>query len=254
MTESIHFLAGAYVVDALDDVERADFEEHLAGCADCQSEVASLSEGAAVLADAVSIAPPPGLRDRVLADIATVRPLPPLEEQHDTTPGVPATTEHPGATVTPLAPRRRRGFALLAAAAAVVAAVGVGAVWQPWDDGGPGQSPAQLVMAAPDAERVSLEFDGGARATVVHSDELAKSVIITEKMPPPPEGKVYQVWLNMPDDGMVSAAVMPIKEDQTVLLEGDAAKAVGAGITVEPEGGSTEPTTAPIALFEFDSA
>jgi hypothetical protein len=50
---------------------------------------------------------------------------------------------------------------------------------------------------------------------------------------------------------MVPAAVMPVKEDQTVLLEGDAATATGAGITVEPEGGSPEPTSQPIALFDF---
>ncbi len=37
----------------------------------------------------------------------------------------------------------------------------------------------------------------------------------------------------------------------TILLEGDAATATGAGITVEPAGGSTTPTTAPLALFAF---
>lgn len=257
MTESIHFLAGAYVVDALDDVERADFEQHLAGCADCRAEVASLSEGAAVLADAVSTTPPPALRDRVLADIATVRPLPPLEAQDEGAAApvpVPAPAPVP-APVTRLDSWRRRGVALLVAAAAVVAAVGVGGVWQPWEDDASTQpTAAERVMTAPDAERVSLEFDGGARATVVYSDELGKSVLLTERMPPPPEGKVYQVWYDVPGEGMVSAAVMPVKEDQTVMLEGDASEATGAGITVEPEGGSPEPTSEPIALFAFDEA
>ena len=32
----IHALVGAYAVDALDDVERAAFERHLAECAACQ--------------------------------------------------------------------------------------------------------------------------------------------------------------------------------------------------------------------------
>jgi len=44
---------------------------------------------------------------------------------------------------------------------------------------------------------------------------------------------------------------MPVKADQTVVLEGDAASATAAGITVEPEGGSSAPTTEPIALFDF---
>ncbi len=41
----VHALSGAYAVDALDDLERAHFERHLADCADCQAEVASLQRG-----------------------------------------------------------------------------------------------------------------------------------------------------------------------------------------------------------------
>jgi hypothetical protein len=44
---------------------------------------------------------------------------------------------------------------------------------------------------------------------------------------------------------------MPVKPDQTVMLEGDASTAAAAGITVEPEGGSDHPTSEPIALFDF---
>ena len=39
-----------------------------------------------------------------------------------------------------------------------------------------------------------------------------------------------------------------------MLLEGDPATATGAGITVEPEGGSEEPTLPPVTLFEFENA
>ena len=37
----IHALSGAYAVNALDDIERAQFERHLAECAECRAEVAS---------------------------------------------------------------------------------------------------------------------------------------------------------------------------------------------------------------------
>ena len=47
----IHALSGAYAVDALDDLERAGFERHLAGCAACRAEVASLREATAAMAD-----------------------------------------------------------------------------------------------------------------------------------------------------------------------------------------------------------
>ena len=37
----------------------------------------------------------------------------------------------------------------------------------------------------------------------------------------------------------------------TALLEGDASEAIGAGITVEPPGGSQQPTSDPVVLFDF---
>jgi hypothetical protein len=53
---------------------------------------------------------------------------------------------------------------------------------------------------------------------------------------------------------MRPAGLMPRKADQTVVLEGDAAEAKAAGITIEPSGGSQRPTSAPIALFAFAKA
>lgn len=235
----IHALSGAYAVDALDDIERAGFERHLAECAECRAEVASLREAGALLAETTDTEPPAALRDRVLADITKVRPLPP---------------ETPAARPVPTRRRQGRGARLLAAAAAVVVLGGGAAVvWQqPWQDGtSEAPSVTDEVLSAPDARSTSLDFPGGASATVTHSDSLGRAVLVTEKMPPPPEGKVYQVWLDQPGEGMVSAALMPVKADQQVLLDGDATSATGAGITVEPEGGSPAPTSEPIALFDF---
>lgn len=232
----VHALSGAYAVDALDDIERAAFERHLAECTECRAEVASLRETAALIAETTAIEPPAALRARVLADISTVRPLPPE---------------------TPVAePRRRRGPRLLLAAAAAVVLVGAGAVvWQqPWaDDTSTTVPTADQVLSASDAQSSSVSLEGGASATVTFSDSVGKAVIETHDMPPPPDGKVYQLWLQQPEEGMVSAGLMPVAADQTLVLTGDAATATAAGITVEPEGGSPEPTTTPIALFELDA-
>jgi anti-sigma-K factor RskA len=232
----IHALSGAYAVDAIDDLERAAFERHLAECTECRAEVASLRGAAGMIAETTTAEPPAELRDRVLAGIATVRPLPPDV-----------------ATAPSRRPRRR----LLAAAAAAVVLVGAGAVvsQQPWaDETAQAPSTVQQVLTADDARSTALDFPGGASARVIHSDSLGRAVIETHDMPPPPEGKVYQLWLNQPGEGMVPAGVMPVEPDQTLLLSGDAATATAAGITVEPEGGSTEPTTEPIALFDFGRA
>ena len=66
MTESIHLLTGAYAVDALDPDERAEFEGHLDGCADCRDELTGLIETAARLGSAAAITPPASLKAAVL--------------------------------------------------------------------------------------------------------------------------------------------------------------------------------------------
>ena len=236
MTE-IHALSGAYAVDALDDIERAQFERHLAECAECRAEVESLRSTAALLAETTATAPPEGLRERVLADIATVRPLPP-------------------AVGTGAAPRRRFRLAPLAAAAALIAAVGTGViVTQPWaDDASQTQvSAVDRVLQAEDAERYTQSIDGS-EATLVRSPSLNKAVLVTRDMAPPPDGKVYELWLDHEGVGMVPAGLMAQGGEQMILLEGDPATAIGAGITVEPAGGSEEPTLPPVTLFEFQQA
>jgi hypothetical protein len=233
----VHALSGAYAVDALDDAERAQFEAHLAECPSCRSEVDSLREAAALLAETTVTAPSAALRDRVLADAAAVRPLPP-----------PA-----GATVTALEPRRRRRFVPFLAAAAAVVAIGTGGiVWQQVNDDGPRNSTEQ-VLTAGDAQRFTVDVEGGATATLVRSKELNKAVLVTHDMPAPPDGRAYALWLQH-GDVMVPAGMMPGGADNEVLLSGDAASANGAGITVETAGREpTEPSDDVVALFNFDA-
>lgn len=237
---NVHALVGAYVVDALDDAERVAFEAHLATCADCRDEVASLGDATGLLSELSATAPPAGLRDRVLADAARNRPLPPEVA--------------PAANVRDL-PVRRRRLTILAVAAAVLAIVGVGVgVTQPWQDDASDLTATERVLRAPDAESVTVKLDGGAEATVTRSVKEGRAVIVTHAMPPAPADKVYQLWLQENADGpMISAGLMPPGSDQTRLLDGDATDAIGAGISIEPTGGSRQPTE-PIALFDLTAA
>jgi anti-sigma-K factor RskA len=229
----IHALSGAYAVDAVDDIERASFERHLASCPTCRAEVASLRETSALLADAATTIPPPALRDAVLSDITRVRPLPPV------TVGGPV--------------HRRKWFPALVAAV-VLALVGVGgAVWQPWrDDTSQTLSATDQVLQDPDAQRVSQELPNGATATVVRSAKEHRAVIVTEDMPEPPAGKVYQLWLQTPTEDMVPAGVMPTG-GSTALLDGNADDAIGVGVSLEPAGGSPQPTEV-VALLDLRDA
>ena len=230
----IHALSGAYAVDALDDLERAQFERHLRDCEACTREVESLREASAMLAETTAIHPSADLRSRVLAEIATVRPLPPV------------------VTAEPTPGRRRRLPAFLAAAAAAVVIGTGGVVWQQVSDDGP-DSRIEQVIEAGDAQRFTQTFPGGATATVVRSKKLNEAVLITKDMPAAPSGHAYALWLQH-DDVMVPAGIMPSGSDNQVLLSGDAASANGAGITVETAGEEhPEPEGEVVALFEFEA-
>lgn len=241
----IHKLTGAYAVDAVDDLERARFEQHLRECEDCRHEVAGLREAAALLAATVETAPPAGLRDSVLAGISQVRPLPPE---------TPAPTPAPADLADPARPRRPRWTGLLLVAAALLVAVGVGlGAWQPWESRTE-LTAAEQVLAASDAETVAVDLGEAGRARVVLSRSEDRAVIVTEDMVDAPAGKVYELWFQTPESDMVPAGLMPEGSDQTMVLEGSAAEATAVGITVEPAGGSPEPTSAPIALFDFTAS
>jgi hypothetical protein len=265
--DNIHGMSGAYAVDAVDDVERARFESHMAHCSQCRDEVASLRAAASELTSMTLAAPPPSLRASVLRDISSVRPLPPrvTSEHEDSAPERAASTVAPSAPLqlrTPLAPasleprraeRSRRAPLrqwLAGAAAAAVLATGV-LVWHPWSSGTRAVqlSATQQVLQAKDAQRFEAKVASGT-ATIVRSTSLGRAVIITTNMPATPQGKVYELWLQQ-GTAMVKAGLMPAGPSNTVLLEGDAATAAGVGITVEPGGGSDTPTLPPVALISF---
>jgi anti-sigma-K factor RskA len=256
----IHALSGAYAVDAVDDIERAEFERHLATCADCRAEVASFRATAVQLSTLMSVTPPERLREQVLRDIAKVRPLPP-DVREEAGQRIEATSrEHAGAQAAELPSRvsrlsdaRRRRNRWLAAAAAVVA-VGGGAlaVTQPWNSSSQVQTTiAAQVQQAPDAQRYQQALSDGSTVTIVRSKSVGRAVLVTDNLAAAPSGKTYQMWLQAPGGSFVSAGLVPPGSTQTVVLDGDAATAQGAGVTVEPSGGSPQPTTTPIALFAF---
>lgn len=269
MNVDMHALSGAYALDALDALELEEFERHLADCAECREEVASLQEVGAELASLTTMGAPPSLRASILREVSQVRPLPPLtaspfqaqrispasaDETHEsdaTGPGEPRHTE-----VADLGRHRKERHgprSWLAAAAAAVVLVGGGVVWHPW---APSTTQGQLTAAeqvvhASDAQRFEPSGADG-KATIVRSVSKGKAVIIADGMAPPPEGKVYELWYFHAQGKAVRAGLMPHDTKKvTMLFDGDAATATGAGVTVEPAGGSDQPTSKPIVTVKF---
>ena len=68
----LHALAGAYALDAVESGERDRFERHLRGCRSCEREVRGFTATATALGMAAAADPPQGLKQAVLAAIATL--------------------------------------------------------------------------------------------------------------------------------------------------------------------------------------
>ncbi|MGX9889588.1 anti-sigma factor [Streptomyces sp. NPDC002276] len=247
ITDDLHRLTGAYALHALSDEERDLFERHLAGCEACAQEAAELSATAARLGLAAYVEPDREMRGRVLRRITTVR------------------QEAPGENPAPR-PGRAAGRArllsrwALAACLAAAAALGGTAVWQHQraesalaqaHRAEQGTAQISAVLAAPDARSQAVTLPEGATGTVVVSHGRDQAVFVVAGMSHAPTGKVYQLWFD--DAGtMRSAGLMdPDRADQTVLLRGAVDGASGMGITVEPAGGSKQPTSVPLALTRF---
>jgi anti-sigma-K factor RskA len=245
----IHALSGAYAVDALDDDEREQFEQHLAACPECRAEVRSFSETAALIAEPEAESPPPSLRDSVLSGIASTRPLPP--ESPEATPETTPETTSESSPTPAVRPLHRRTFPLLVAASVALVLVGLGifgGVRLLQNNGSSNADLADQILNAPDAVSSTQSLAGGGELTLVQSPSLERAVMIGKDVPAPQTGTTYQLWLQQPGKGMVSAGLMSDAEEPTVLT-GNAATAKAAAVSVEPPGGSTKPTTDPIALF-----
>ncbi|MFJ3921599.1 anti-sigma factor [Streptomyces sp. NPDC090022] len=241
-TTDAHTLAAAYALGALEDDERRAFEEHLQACEACRLEAAEFKATAARLAAAAAQPPPAAAKARVMAAIDGVRQLPPHIP-------VPAAAPALGGIL------RRRAVSLALAASVAAAALGGVAVWQSQNADDLEQQARQAqqqldevsaVLAAPDASTVHGKAANGALTTVVASEQQNKAVFTAANLPAPGAGKTYQLWLD--HDGTMRPAGL-IHGDGTVILTGNPADASAVGLTLEPAGGSPQPTTDPLLLM-----
>ena len=68
---------GAYLLSALNDLERQAFERHLRGCDECREELERLRPAAEALPGSVKqLEPPPGLKKRLMAEVEPRRRTP----------------------------------------------------------------------------------------------------------------------------------------------------------------------------------
>jgi anti-sigma-K factor RskA len=210
--DAIHELTAAYAVDALDPEEADAFERHLAGCERCREELAALSATATALVYAApAVEPPARLREAILDAARAERP-----------------------NVVPLAPRRSRTAAVLGAVAAVAACLAVGlGIWNVVLHDRLGDA-RQALRTAP--------LQGASGSLVVGPS--GKGVLVVAGLEPAPAGRTYEAWV-VRGGTAEPAGTFPGGGTSVVRLDRPVPDGAVVAVTVEPAGGSAQPTTKP---------
>jgi anti-sigma-K factor RskA len=251
-------MAGAYVLGALDEDERIAFEQELERSPELHREVDELREVAGLLAHAAPPAlPPPGLRDRVLAEARQVRPI-----------SVPRQEQAP-----PVRKPRNQWIPWLAAAASLVlAAVAGAAYWQEHNSRLALEREYQQTVATvasrdadlasrdsllaaligPQVETTTLAATGQPPSIRLFWNQQRQTVVLAAfDLPPAPAGRTYQLWGIETGAAPVSLGTFTTGADgRTVVtldVPTDQAFDVSA-VTEEPAGGSPQPTTTPFLV------
>jgi anti-sigma-K factor RskA len=242
LRDDAHALTGVYALDALHGSERDRFEHHLARCPACQNEVRGLQETATRFALAVTAEPPDRLKQHVLAAAARTRQHPPVPEVR-------------------LLPQPATGLlrrlAIPAAAGCLVIAIVLGVLL--------GMARSQLgqaqrqqqeisaVLSAPGARILTGRSSVGGSATVVVASGLHRLVFTSTGMPGLPSSKVYQLWVLGPGGSATSAGLLAEAPDgsTTPVLASGLSRGDRVGVTVEPAGGTTKPTTTPVLVISL---
>ena len=244
-TRDDHTLAGPYAMDAISAPDRARFERHLAGCAECAGEIASLREATARLATATAVPPPPALKARVLAAAAATRQRPPAAEPETAARGWQART-WPGRTWP------GRGRLALAAGALATAAVAAAAVVFGLSNGSMHDQLSQAqassqqiaaVLTARDATMMTGAVKGGGTVTVVMSHARRELVFTAADLHTPPAARGYELWLIGPVGDRPVGMLPPVRHGMTgPVIAAGLRPGDHLALTAEPPGGASRPT------------
>jgi anti-sigma-K factor RskA len=225
---------GSYVLHALPDDEYERFTSHLSACTDCQREIDELQSAVDTLPLATDqIAPPPELKDRIMAVVRAEAEL--LN-------AAGARADQPEPTPAPRRERRRWLLSLrpLPAAGLATAVLAVGVAGGALITSGGDDTrtvPAKVTLASAPAARASLDVTG--------DDGRLK----VSGFPPAGSDRVYQVWLVKGKNKPASAGLFRVSGNGSATFAiPESMKGVDqVMVSVEPGGGSDQPTTNPVA-------
>jgi anti-sigma-K factor RskA len=240
--ERFEDLKDAYVLGALPEEERLEFEQYLATHPDLQAEVEELSSVAGLLAFSPwEQEPPPDLRRRIMDTVEAEAVHPRVHHRAGSRSWLAGLWEAMGA----------RDLALAAAAMLVIGLFSWSMLLQGEVRDLQGrvqglqnqpQGPQMIALGGAGAEQ-------GARAQLV-TLEGNRAVLVAENMPPVSEGKTYQIWVIKGDTPQPSGLFESKGDSIAAVVETPVEGADAVAVTVEPEGGSPKPTTKPMLVGE----
>lgn len=256
-----HTLSGSYALDAVSGDEAAEVEDAMRSSEQLRCEVAELTDTAVVLGLSITPAdPPPALRARLL-DLIDSTPQMPAEgaaqadqadqAEGDSEPAVPGERMPEGDHLAVARRRRvgrRRPVLLLAVAAVALLLFGGGLAvdrsLQP-----PSQTSAfSQIASASDVQRTEAAVAGGGTASVMWSKSLNESAVVLNDVNQP-SGKALQVWVVTGATAKSVGLYDPPAGQQYEIMPGALGANQHVAVTVEPAGGSPQPTTKPIVVL-----
>ena len=244
----LHALVGAYVLDAVEDGDRAEFERHLLTCDQCRDDVRGLREATARLAAAAAITPRPDLRQPTMQAAAVIRQLPPAVASEHTATTPRRVRWHAGRAIArPWLAGVAAGLAVVLVVAAVVTGLHAGAMQERLATQDRRDSAVTAVLGAHDAVILTAAVRTGGTATVVMSHRARALVFTGNGLTRLPGVMAYELWLAGPA-GVRAAGMLPPGSHgmSGPMVVGGVARGEQLELTVEPASGSRQPTTAPV--------
>lgn len=264
-SDDVESLLVAYALDALDDVERRRVERLLSADLDLKAEADRLTTATDHLAEAAAAtgpAAPAGLWDSIASrlDVTSASsdgasPAAVVAGPLDAGYGRPAPAQ-PAGNVVSLAdrtPRRRAGWLVGAAAAAVLLVVGSVAVGSrlSQDDTDPivaMQKAAEEAAGQPGSRTGELVDTDATMGVPVVVDTDGHAYLMTEQLPTLAPGQTYQLWSV---DGGTPVSLGLVGTDSPMTVVGVDRQVMRLALTLEPAGGSAAPTSIPMASGEL---
>jgi anti-sigma-K factor RskA len=268
-----------YALGALDDDERASFEQHLATCPQCAAEVRELQEVAGLLATAAKpVAPPPALRERILADARAVRPISAASQRSPAVSVAPQAEAHAKAQPRVALSQRNWLVGWLTAAAAILLVIAINTRYEKerqaraslerqlasiratLDSTGAALASRDSLIAnlvGPDVQTVSVSGTGPQPSAKYFLDQRANRIVfVANALPPARAGRIYQLWGIEAGRSPVSLGTFNTDSaGQAVASMGvpSGLRIAVTAVTDEPAGGSAQPTTTPFLAATWKS-